>query len=109
LAFAPGGNILASGSRDGRVGLWDGRTGALLGKILPGGPQTETMVEFRPDGHTVQIASEDGALYTWDTRLQLSVERACAVAGRNLTQDEWRDAFGDRPYRPTCPEYPAGK
>ena len=27
---------------------------------------------------------------------------ACRVAGRNLTETEWRDAFGDRPYRETC-------
>jgi WD40 repeat protein len=109
VAYAPDGSILASGSRDGRVGLWDGRTGALLGTILPGGPQTETMVEFLPDGHTVQIASGNGALYTWDTRLQPWVEHACAVAGRNLTRDEWRDALGDRRYHRTCPQYPAGK
>jgi WD40 repeat protein/DNA-binding SARP family transcriptional activator len=108
VAYAPDGSILASGSRDGRVGLWDGRTGALLGTILPGGPQTETMVEFLPDGHTVLISSANGALYTWDTRLQPWVDHACAVAGRNLTQDEWRDAFGDRSYRRTCPQYPAG-
>jgi len=108
VAYAPDGSLLASGSRDGRVGLWDGRTGALLGTILPGGPTNETMVEFLPDGHTVLISSENGALYTWDTRLQPWVEHACAVAGRNLTQDEWRDAFGDRRYHRTCPRYPAG-
>jgi WD40 repeat protein len=109
LAYAPDGDILASGSRDGRVGLWDGRTGALLGTILPGQPDAETMVEFLPDGHTVLISSADGALYTWDIRLQHSVEYACAVAGRNLRQDEWRDTFDDLPYHRTCPEYPAGK
>ena len=109
VAYAPNGSNLASGSRDGRVGLWDGRTGALLGTILLGGPQAETMVEFLPDGHTVQISSANGALYTWDTRLQPWVEHACAVAGRNLSQDEWRDAFADRPYHRTCPQYPAGK
>jgi WD40 repeat protein/DNA-binding SARP family transcriptional activator len=109
LAYAPDSTILASGSDDGRVGLWDGRTGALLGTMLPGRPNTPVTVEFRPDGHTLLISSVDGAVYTWDTRPQHWVDHACAVAGRNLAQDEWRDAFGDRPYRRTCPQYPVGK
>ncbi len=38
-----------------------------------------------------------------DTRPERWVEVACAIAGRNLTEVEWSDAFGDRPYRETCP------
>jgi WD40 repeat protein len=107
LAYAPDGNLLASGSDDGRVGLWDGRTGALLGTMLPGRPTTPVTVSFLPDGHTVLISAIDGAVYTWDTRVQSWIDHACAIAGRNLTRDEWRDAFGDRPYHPTCPR-PSG-
>jgi WD40 repeat protein/DNA-binding SARP family transcriptional activator/energy-coupling factor transporter ATP-binding protein EcfA2 len=109
LAYSPDGSLVASGGRDGRVGLWDGRTGDLLATMLPGRPNTPVMVEFLPDGHTVLISSLDGALYTWDTRVQPWVDHACAVAGRNLSQDEWRDAFRDRPYHRTCPQHPAGK
>jgi WD40 repeat protein/DNA-binding SARP family transcriptional activator len=107
LAYAPDGKLIASGSGDGRVGLWDGRTGDLLGTMLPGRPNVAVTVEFLPDGHTLQIASADGSVYTWDTRPQPWIDHACAVAGRNLTEDEWRDAFGDRPYHRTCPQYPA--
>jgi WD40 repeat protein len=108
LTYAPDGTILASGSDDGQVGLWDGRTGALLGTMLPGRPNTAVTVQFLPDGHRLLISSVDGDLYTWDTRVQTWVDFACGVAGRNLTQDEWRDAFGDRPYHRTCSQYPAG-
>ncbi len=58
---------------------------------------------FLPDGHTVLISSVDGAISTWDTSAERAIEFACQVAGRNLTKDEWRDAFGSRPYRETCP------
>ncbi len=30
-------------------------------------------------------------------------EQACRTAGRDLTTTEWRDNFGDRPYRKVCP------
>jgi DNA-binding SARP family transcriptional activator/WD40 repeat protein/class 3 adenylate cyclase len=109
LTYAPDGAIIASGGSDGRVGLWDGRTGALLGSVLPGRPNIPVTVEFLPNGHTLQIASLDGAVYMWDTRPQHWVEHACAVVGRNLTQDEWHDIFGDRRYHRTCPQYPAGE
>jgi hypothetical protein len=55
------------------------------------------------DGHTVAIAYKDGSIATYETDPGAWIEHACAVAGRNLTEDEWRDAFGDRPYRETCP------
>jgi hypothetical protein len=37
------------------------------------------------------------------------MDHACAIAGRNFSRDEWRDVFPDRPYRRTCPQYPAGE
>ena len=66
-------------------------------------PSAWTIVNFMPDGHTLIVATTDHEVFTWDTRLETWVERACAIAGRNLTTQEWRHAFGDRPYRHTCP------
>ncbi len=43
-----------------------------------------------------------------DTRPEHWIEVACAIAGRNLTEDEWSDAFDDRPYRETCPPQDQG-
>ena len=60
-------------------------------------------VEFQPDGHTLLVAGRDGAVHTLDTRLESWIDRACDVAGRNLTDDEWAEAIGDRPYHETCP------
>ena len=58
---------------------------------------------FHPDGHTVVIATADGAVFRWDTRVERPSSAACAAAGRNMTPTEWREAFPDRPYRETCP------
>ena len=32
------------------------------------------------------------------------MERACQVAGRVLTEQEWRNLLGARPYAPACRE-----
>jgi len=32
---------------------------------------------------------------------------ACAVAGRNLTKEEWRRFVPGHPYRKTCPSFAA--
>jgi WD40 repeat protein len=95
--------MIASGGRDGRVALWDGRTGELRGTVQVGAAGTRVFVGFAPDGNTVTAATQDGRIHTIDLRPDRWVEHACAVAGRNLTRSEWRDVFGDRPYRETCP------
>jgi hypothetical protein len=59
--------------------------------------------EYLPDGHTVLISSFDGTVATWNTDPKSWAAFACSTAGRNLTPDEWTNAFGTRPYHQTCP------
>ena len=103
VAYAPDGSTFISSGNDGQVQVWDGRTGEPLATVAPGSRNVWAAGEFLPDGHTIIVATRDGAVYTWDTRVEQWIEFACRVAGRNLTDAEWRDAFGDRPYRQTCP------
>lgn len=63
---------------------------------------TAASVGFNPDGDAVSVATWDGEVYELDTRLERWIAFACDLAGRNLTQAEWRDTFGARPYRETC-------
>ena len=42
----------------------------------------------------------------WDVDLQSWLKRACAIANRNLTREEWGRYMGDQPYRKTCPDLP---
>ena len=65
------------GPREGDVGLLDLRSGQ---------PGAATSLEFLADGHTLQIATEVGEVYRWDTRLSHWIDFACRAAGRNLTQ-----------------------
>jgi len=103
IDYSPDGATIVSGGLDRRVSLWDGRTGTLLGTVRVGRPNSEVYVRFNPDGHTVSVLTWGGDVYTLDTRSTRWAARACAIAGRNLTRAEWREVFGDRPYRETCP------
>jgi hypothetical protein len=38
----------------------------------------------------------------WDVDPASWLKRACAVAGRPLTQQEWREFLPGRPYQPSC-------
>ncbi len=98
---ADGSRIVTTG-RDGSVSLWDGPTGELLGSVVL--PEKVTVfASFGADDRTIVITTSSGSLYYWDTSAAHAVEFACRLAGRDLTEAEWRQAFDDRPWQPTCP------
>ena len=46
-------------------------------------------------------------LQLWDVSTQGWSDRACRIAGRNLTYDEWLRYLGkDKPYAKVCPQWP---
>jgi WD40 repeat protein len=104
MDWAPDGSMFATGGDDFAIVFWDPDTGAPLSKVLPSRPGDGQMSpQFLPDGRTLLLTAPGGAVYTMDLSIEHWIDSACAIAGRNLTEDEWRDAFGDRPYRQTCP------
>ena len=60
---------------------------------------------FTGDRDTVLIAPLWAARSTSGTPgPDRAIEFACRVAGRDFTEDEWADHFGDRPYQHVCPQ-----
>jgi hypothetical protein len=57
---------------------------------------------FRPAGRMLAIAFQDGRVLLWDLDPASWRARACAVAGRRLTEQEWEDFLPGRPYQPYC-------
>ncbi|EFX04039.1 WD repeat protein [Grosmannia clavigera kw1407] len=66
LAFSPKGNILASGSYDEAVFLWDVRAGRLM-RSLPAHSDPVSGIGFCCDGTLVVSCSTDGLIRIWDT------------------------------------------
>ena len=103
LTYSEDGSRLLTSGLDYKNALWDGRTGELLARVVT--TQIGTEATFTDDRDTVLIAPLwGGSVFEWNTRPDHAVEFACRVAGRDFTEDEWAEHFGDRPYQHTCPQ-----
>jgi WD40 repeat protein len=105
-AFAPDGTQYAVADAV-RIRIWDGVTGEYQASLPLPGRAGEYAIAYRPDSTGLVIASSDGRTWTADTRTDRWDERACALAGRNLTLEEWDEYFPNLPYERTCSQWPA--
>jgi WD40 repeat protein/predicted DNA-binding protein (UPF0251 family) len=67
LAFSPDGKLLAAGCADGKLRLFDGRTGELK-KVWDDDVARAWWVVFSPDGKTLVSQSQDKTVKVWDVQ-----------------------------------------
>ena len=120
-SFDPRGSFLATVTLLGATRLWDPATGLGYGDELisekPGSLEPTgdfpaflgLRNAFSPDGKLLAVPGVETRAMLWDADPAVWRRRACTIAGRNLTREQWKLYLpsGTR-YRATCPEWPTG-
>jgi DNA-binding SARP family transcriptional activator len=115
-AWSASGRAFASTDADGMIVVWDAQQ-LRPTHVLTGSRSPVRLARFSADGQALYTAGDDGALLAWDltgkrgagTKLDGAATPAalaglaCALAGRDMTRDEWARHLPDRPYRHVCP------
>jgi WD40 repeat protein/DNA-binding SARP family transcriptional activator len=100
--MSPDGSTVVGADSSGNVLLWDVTTGTVIAGPLPGPGSQAVAASFIPHGRSVIVVSATGSAWRWDVDPSDWETRACQVAGRSLTQQEWQQFLPDRPYHATC-------
>jgi WD40 repeat protein len=109
LTFSQDGTMLASGDLDGELILWDRQSYQPIGEPFPLSSGALDALAFSPSGTSLAFSSGKGNILLLDLNPGSWITRACALAGRNLSQAEWEQFIPGSDYRLTCSEFPQGE
>lgn len=114
IALSSDGSILATGGCArptkptgcalGQVRVWDVATEQPFGASFTGHSDATSSLAFSPDDSTLISVGADGTILMWDLDFESWKARACRIANRSLTEEEWELYMRDKEYRETCPE-----
>ncbi len=101
LDFSPDGRTLAVSGFEPVASLWDVATGVRIGPTLTAGSR-RAEIDLSPDGRRLLLTHADGRGAIWDVDPRSWAARACRLANRTLTREEWDELLPGRPFEPAC-------
>ena len=111
VAWSPDGRTIAVTDWSNTLRLFDIATRHELGPPIPlgnpNGDTTNPYATFTPDGAKVIVSDDTGQVWIIPVSLKAWEDRACQIAGRNLTHAEWQQFVTGHGYANTCPQFPA--
>ena len=103
LAFEPNGQrFVTAGYQEGSVKLWFNSTLEQEGPALRTDAGAGATVAFAARGQGLLDIQDSGRAFAWPTSLGDWERRACQVAGRNFTREEWVRLVAQPRYVPVC-------
>ena len=75
-------------------------------RVLTGHQSSILAVAFSSDNRYLVTAGRDTTARLWRLDKEALIELACAWAGRDLSEEEWRRYGPDQEYHETCKAYP---
>ncbi len=102
--FSEDGKWLATFGGDGAAALWDIEMGRQLGTSLVGSMNEWGGIWLSPNADRLVTYQTDGTIWEWPLDDAALLERVCAVAGRDLTADEWATYAPGLEVSPVCPD-----
>jgi WD40 repeat protein/DNA-binding SARP family transcriptional activator len=96
--YSPDGKRFMTFGED-RARIFDGQTGRVVGSLRSEGL---TAAAFGTDSWTVTLVSLTGGVSHWDSRPEAARRAACRIAGRDLSDEEWRNYLPNRTRARIC-------
>jgi WD40 repeat protein len=104
IAFDPHGQrLVTASSQDGAIKLFATATLQQEGTTLNTDQPVASSASFASDGSSLVVVNSNGNGFSWPMSLTAWEQRACAIAGRNLTPSEWSRYLPGEPYKRSCP------
>ena len=103
IAFDRSGQRFATtGLQDATVKIWFTSSLEQEGPRLAADPDATAATAFQPGGQDLLVVDDHGGAFTWPMSLTSWEQRACSLAGRNLTRAEWAQFVAGPPYATVC-------
>jgi WD40 repeat protein len=106
IAFSPDGRFIIGSTMEHEVVMWDVSLLQRLPRALQGHTEIVWEAIFLGDRGVIASTGNDLSVRLWDANAENRLSRACEIANRNFTEDEWAQYLGSEQYRKTCLKIP---